>query len=85
MDVIKQQVQETPLEAESRKAANFGDVEAKLGRRWSISDMPMVEMVTSKLISMPLVTGADQQSRPYWIPQPLEERSQRKRQSSLAS
>ena len=80
MDVVKQKVEETSLEAESRKLANFADTEAKLGRRWALSEIPMAEMVTSKLRPMTWMIGADWQLRQDRIPQPDEERSQCQRQ-----
>lgn len=48
VDQVEQKMHETPLESESRKEANFAEIEAKLPKRYTRSEMSFIDKSTSK-------------------------------------
>ena len=47
MDLTGQKFNESPLEAQSRKDADFESIEAKLPKRWSKTEMFFIDKGTS--------------------------------------
>ena len=61
---------ESTMEAESRQAANFADIEGKLIKRWSKSDTNMIDKATSsEAILLHALLALLTMSRPTWIAQ----------------
>ncbi|KAF7503060.1 hypothetical protein GJ744_004698 [Endocarpon pusillum] len=48
-DHAQQKIQETSLEAESRKIAGFDDIEKVLPKRWAVSEMGFLDKLTGRL------------------------------------
>lgn len=48
VDLLDQKINASPLEAQSRKEANFADIESKLPERFTKSDMSFIDKGTSK-------------------------------------
>ncbi len=49
VDHAQQRIQETALEAESRKMAGFDDIERSLPKRWTVSEMGFLDKLTGHL------------------------------------
>lgn len=55
-DRADQKLHETPLEAESRKEANFAEVESMLPKRFDRSEMGFIDKSTSEYGLFPICT-----------------------------
>ncbi|OAP65405.1 hypothetical protein AYL99_01377 [Fonsecaea erecta] len=68
MDLTGQKVNESPLEAQSRKDADFESIEAKLPKRWSKTEMSFIDKGTSLLGSKnPFGKKADPKDNIVWL------------------
>ncbi|KIW89383.1 uncharacterized protein Z519_10237 [Cladophialophora bantiana CBS 173.52] len=68
MDLASQKVNESPLEAQSRKDGNFEEAEAKLPKRWSKTEMSFIDKGTSLLGSKnPFGKKADPKGNIVWL------------------
>ena len=68
LEYAQQQYQETRLEADSRKRANFPGVEDKLLKRWSKPGLGWIDNITSLLgLSNPFAKQADRKELKVWV------------------
>lgn len=45
---LREGIEETPLETQSRKDADFASIENRLGKRFTTSEMGLIDKATSK-------------------------------------
>ena len=65
---LHQDFQETPTEADARRAANFGDVEGKLLQRWTRTEVGLIDGATAVLgLSNPLSKSANPKDNKVWL------------------
>jgi hypothetical protein len=68
LERLQQDLQETPGEADARRAGNFGDVEGKLLQRWSSHEVGLIDKATALLgLSNPFSKSANPEDNKVWL------------------
>jgi hypothetical protein len=68
LERLHQDLQETPVEADARRAGNFGDVEGRLLQRWSNHEVGLIDNATAPLgLSNPFSKSANPKDNKVWL------------------
>ena len=68
LERLHQDLQETPSEADARRAGNFGEVEGKLLHRWTRTEVGLFESATAFLgFGNPLRRSANPKDNKVWL------------------